>query len=193
MSTTQRTFADTMSAILKSSPLLLLSAMAASFLLAAIFETIFLATHSLKLVVGAGAVSWILAALGAIMVQVIRLALGIAGAADFAKGKVLAGMTGILFSAAVSAWECYEFNMAATEWGLQDDQIFALNFFLQLVVISGLVLEIRLALNLNLSDTDKAPKTNARPQQARAQRKQKYQNGRGPAAVDVDYVDLGNG
>jgi len=88
-----------------------------------------------------------------LMTQLARLAFGIAGASDFAKGSTAKGLTGMLFSLGLAIVGAYEVAEMAHMWASDADQ-FDQGFYsscllvLELIVWLGFLLEIRIAISV---------------------------------------------
>lgn len=138
---------NALSGLVRTSPMFLLVAMILSFLLMFLVQLFYysnLFNGFLPV-----AFCYIVAVGIGLMVQLSRLALGLAGASEFMQGNTGKGIAGILFSLALSIFEAFEVYEIVSSF---DEKIrYSMMMVLQSIVWLGFILEIRLAINLKSS------------------------------------------
>ena len=93
--------------------------------------------------------NWIIGCAIGLMTQLARLAFGIAGAADFAKGKISKGLVGMLFSLGLAIVGAYEVAEIALTWSKGNHQFYnSCLLVMELIVWLGFLLEIRIAISV---------------------------------------------
>jgi len=84
-----------------------------------------------------------------LMYQLSRLALGLAGAYEFSRGKIGIGIAGLAFSFGLTLFESFEVTEMAVFWSAENPLIYnSISIGLQAVIWLGFVLEVRLALSI---------------------------------------------
>ena len=82
--------------------------------------------------------------------QLVRLAFGLAGAAEFSKGRYGAAAGGLIFSFCVTLFEAFEVQAIAEKWGGNDLHLHdSLLLLFQFLLWTGFCLELRLAMNVS--------------------------------------------
>lgn len=146
---------NALSGLVKVSPFFLLVSMVVSFILMFVVQMFYYSElfealpNAFPIVVGVSI---------GLLTQLARLALGLSGVSEFAKGKTGRGIASILFSLALTIFESYEVIGVAKMFS--EDTSGEAMMILQLVVWLGFVLEIRLAINLGgvlASESDSLP------------------------------------
>lgn len=142
--------------ILKIQSNLILVSMFLSFILMFIIETFYYANDILLLKVPSAAYAYIIGIAIAVLVQFCRVAFGVSGAYEFAKGNTGKGIFGMLFSLVLAVWCSYEVSEIAHSWASYTDAnnilqidprlLQSSTLVLQLIVWAGFALEIRLAI-----------------------------------------------
>lgn len=107
--------------------------------------------------------NWIIGCAIGLMTQLARLAFGIAGASDFAKGKTGKGLIGVLFSLGLAIVGAYEVAEIALAWSNGNTDFYnSCLLIMELIVWLGFLLEIRIAISVGgelkeeTSDTNQA-------------------------------------
>ena len=130
------------------SPMFLFVSMVLSFILMFLVQLFYYSTHVFGENVPGG-FSYIIGFSIGLITQLARLAFGLAGAYDFAKGRVARGLSGMLFSLGLAIFEAFEVAEIATLWGGSSPTLYnSTMLILQSIVWLGLLLEVRLAINL---------------------------------------------
>ena len=110
--------------------------------------------------------NWLIGAAIGLMTQLARLAFGIAGASDFARGRVSRGLSGMVFSLGLAIVGAYEVAEIAVMWSKGDQHFYdSCMLVLQLIVWLGFVLEIRMAITVGGALRVAEPQTDEQPQE----------------------------
>ena len=130
-----------------------------SFILMFKIEVFYSANYLLKDFVPGPAYAYIIGISVALLIQFCRIAFGVSGAYEFAKGNTGKGIFGMLFSLSLAAWCSYEVNEIALKWAAETGALFSFQLLLQLIVWSGFALEIRLAIAVANTQEDHTEET----------------------------------
>lgn len=139
-----KSFSSAVSGLVLHSPAFLFISMILSFVLMFVVQMFY---YSQFVFAGKMPVAfcWAVGIAIGLMVQLSRLAFGIAGASDFAKGRISRGLSGMLFSLGLAILGSYEVNEIVATWSKSDSHGSTM-LILQSIVWLGFLLEIRIAI-----------------------------------------------
>ena len=146
--------------LIAQSPTLLLVAMGLSFLLMFGVQMFYYSSVFRDVVPNVGFAFAVGIAIG-LFTQLTRLAYGISGAYEFAKGYYAKGTGGLLFSFCVTIFEAFEVQSIAAHWSSKNESLHdPMLLMFQFLIWTGFCLELRLAMNVSGDNDNTGGNTN---------------------------------